>query len=174
VTREKHSSGLWQIILTSVITAVVTAALGIWGQDKAAQWADQRQHRTQEVTQFVEAAQKFDVLVTNYMTKLNADQDASKERAALHENIQQQFNLLETAKTNLNDLSNQRATDYQNDLADLGEKLDLSLPAADAQPVAQAIADTRAANVCVVYDLRKKAGLPAVVTDKDRCENTRK
>ena len=170
VTGEKKSSNFWQIFWTAVLTASATAGLGLIGQDKAAQWAAQREEKTKEVTEFVTHAQKFDALVGEYISKLNAGQSTTKERKALQDNLLAQYNSLDTAKTNLDEQGSHRATAYQNEIGALGDMLNQDPVVLEARPVIQAIADARSANVCVVYDLRKEVNLPTVVTDKKRCE----
>src|SRR5690242_19395947 len=101
MTHGANPTGRGLVITASILSAVGAAVLSLFGQYFASLWEDQRHQRVQEVSAFVDESQKFDVLVSNYMTKMLAGQDASKERATLHENIQRQYKLLDTAKANL-------------------------------------------------------------------------
>lgn len=157
------------VIIASISSAVLSSALALGVQYYGTLWQDERAERVKEVSAFVESAQQFDKLVTNFMGPFLQGRDDAAERKALRENLQTQHQLIETAKTNLSAEESRRATLYQNELVRVSEELDRHLAAPQAQALAQAIADTKAANVCVVYDLRERAGLPTVVSDKEAC-----
>ncbi|HEY0013176.1 MAG TPA: hypothetical protein VGB79_10035 [Allosphingosinicella sp.] len=160
------------IIASAVCSAVLTSAGALGVQYYSSLWQQQRTDRATEVTKFVDSAQQFDTLVTRFMRPFIAGRDTSTAKQALRDNLQQQYNLLETAKTHLDERRARRATEYQALIAGIGPELDKSLPAPQAQQLVQAIADARAANVCVIYDLRESAGLQPIPTDRELCERS--
>ena len=162
-------TGRGLVIAASISSALLASGLSLGVQYFAARLQEQRTTRVAEVTKFVDAAQQFDALVTKFMDPFLKGSTTTAERQALRDNIQTQYGLLETARTNLEPAQSDRALDYENSLVSVGTELDRNLPASQARDLAQAIAATRAKNVCVVLDLRKKAGLPVISSDEQPC-----
>lgn len=158
------------VIAASISSAVLASGLSLVVQYLSSSWQDERARRITEVTKFVDSAQQFDGLVTAFMGPFLKNANSRAQREALRENTQSQFSLLETARANLDSAQSKRAKDYEDSLVVVATELDKDQPAPAAFDLVQAIATTRAKNVCVIFDLRRKAGLPVVKSDENPCE----
>lgn len=164
-----QGAGRGLVIAASISSAVLASGLSLAVQFYSTKWQEQRATRISEVSKFVESSQQFDSLVTKFMTPFLKGEDTRLQQQAIRDNIQSQYNLLETARANLEPAQSARAKEYEDSLARVGEELDRGLPALKAKALVQAIADTRVQNVCVVFDLRKEADLPVIASDSQPC-----
>jgi hypothetical protein len=158
------------VVAASILGALLSSGLALGVQYYGSVWQAERIDRITEVTKFIESAQQFDGLVTKFMGPFLAGGNDAAERQMLRDNIQLQHSLLDIAKTNLSVPQADRASRYQDLLVVVGEELDRSAPAPEAQALAQAISNARAANVCVVFDLRTGVGQPTTVRDQKDCK----
>lgn len=172
LTSMPQTSARGLIIAASISSAILASGLSLAVQYLSSSWQDQRATRIAEVTKFVESAQQFDGLVTSFMGPFVKGSDTNPERQALRENIQTQYSLLETARTNLEPAQSNRAKEYEDSLVKVATELDRNKAAPDAHDLVQAISTTRGKNVCVVFDLRKKAGLPVIKSDESPCNES--
>ncbi len=171
-TSMSQTSGRSLVIAASISSAILASGLSLAVQYLSSSWQEERATRIAEVTKFVDAAQQFDGLVTKFMGPFMKGAGTASERQALRENIQSQYSLLETARTNLDPAQSIRAKEYEDSLVKVATELDRNKAAPDAYDLVQAISTTRGKNVCVVFDLRKKAGLPVIKSDEKPCEGS--
>jgi hypothetical protein len=166
---KKEMSTRALVVVASISSALLSSGLALGVQYFGTLWQDQRAERIKEVSAFVDSAQRFDQLVTNFMGPFLEGRDDAAARKALRDNIQTQHQLIETAKANLPLGEARRASQYQDELVKVGVELDRGLPAPQARALVQAIVDTKATGICVIYDLREQAGLPTVISDREAC-----